>query len=273
MSTRREFLGQMAGAGVAVAASIASSSGLAAATSARGTEQSYASKSPIKLTKGPRIKAVIRREDSILRLGGVGDNYHMSWAADDRQLVAVCDGLGWPPYKAHYNSRLFTIAGARPQDAVFKEVAGYPDLVTTLKGETRMRYYGFGTLALDERIYQFLSTPNHQFTRDDSSAWTDARFIGTKLIYSPDNGRTWCNQDGSAPVVWEARQQRSRANMLFFEESQDAFSLLSVLQMGRNYGVNKDGYVYVYSPNGNTDGTMNQLVMFQGCDPMGALAG
>ena len=39
------------------------------------------------------------------------------------------------------------------------------------------------------------------------------------------------------------------------------FSLLSVLQMGKNYEWNTDGYVYVYSPNGNLDGTMNQLVI------------
>lgn len=51
--------------------------------------------------------------------------------------------------------------------------------------------------------------------------------------------------------------------MVFFEESQDAFSLLSILQMGRNYSDNTDGYVYVYSPNGSVDGTMNQLVMFR----------
>jgi hypothetical protein len=33
--------------------------------------------------------------------------------------------------------------------------------------------------------------------------------------------------------------------------------------MGNNYEDNQDGYVYVYAPNGNTDGTMNQLVMFR----------
>jgi hypothetical protein len=33
--------------------------------------------------------------------------------------------------------------------------------------------------------------------------------------------------------------------------------------MGRNYAANNDGYVYVYSPNGATEGTMNQLVMFR----------
>jgi hypothetical protein len=49
--------------------------------------------------------------------------------------------------------------------------------------------------------------------------------------------------------------------MVFFQESQDAFSLLSVLQMGRNYAANRDGYIYLYSPNGSVEGTMNELVM------------
>lgn len=33
--------------------------------------------------------------------------------------------------------------------------------------------------------------------------------------------------------------------------------------MGKNYEHNRDGYVYVYAPNGNTEGTMNELVMFR----------
>jgi hypothetical protein len=33
--------------------------------------------------------------------------------------------------------------------------------------------------------------------------------------------------------------------------------------MGKDYELNTDGYVYVYSPNGNDEGTMNQLVMFR----------
>lgn len=51
--------------------------------------------------------------------------------------------------------------------------------------------------------------------------------------------------------------------MVFFDEPGEAFSLLTVLQMGRNYGDNADGFVYVYAPNGNVEGTMNQMVMFR----------
>src|SRR5439155_4921123 len=89
------------------------------------------------------------------------------------------------------------------------------------------------------------------------------RFVGAKLIYSPDNGATWHNQDGSAPVRWEPWDDRSQQNMAFFKEPGQSFALLTMLQMGKAYSGNKDGYVYVYAPNGNDEGTMNQLVMFR----------
>ena len=49
--------------------------------------------------------------------------------------------------------------------------------------------------------------------------------------------------------------------MAFFREPDRAFSLITVLQMGRDYEHNRDGYVYLYAPNGDTEGTMNQLVL------------
>jgi hypothetical protein len=88
------------------------------------------------------------------------------------------------------------------------------------------------------------------------------KIVGAKLTFSPDNGESWCNQDGT-PLSWEEWEDRDRGNMVFFEEPGGAFSLLTILQMGRNYEDNRDGFVYVYAPNGNTDGTMNQLVMFR----------
>jgi hypothetical protein len=51
--------------------------------------------------------------------------------------------------------------------------------------------------------------------------------------------------------------------MVFFREPGGAFSLLSIMQMGRGYSANSDGFVYIYSPNGSDEGTMNQLVMFR----------
>jgi hypothetical protein len=206
------------------------------------------------------ITRATRREETTLRLGGHGDNWHMTWAADDTQLVALCDGAGWPDdWTKLHNTHLYRLTG-EPADARFESLAGYPDLCDPVPYTDTgfCRYYGFGTLALGTHVYQFLST-SHQSTEQGGAG----RFVGAKLIYSADGGRTWCNQDGSAPVAWEPSAERSRENMVFFEEPQEAFSLLAVLQMGRDYADNSDGYVYVYAPNGNTEGTMNQLVMFR----------
>ncbi len=206
------------------------------------------------------LRGAVRREETTLTLDGGGDNWLMTWAADDRLFMSLNNGTGWDDPPRHIiNSRLYTISGD-PENATVADVPGFPELVFDFaRRETFHRYFGFGLIALDERIYQYCSTANH-------GQWdgvAEGRFVGAKLIYSPDNGLTWCNQDGSTPVVWEAWDDRSRENMVFFEESQDAFSLLSILQMGRNYEANQDGYVYVYAPNGNTEGTMNELVMFR----------
>jgi hypothetical protein len=201
-----------------------------------------------------RIKSLRRVDDTIRRFGGEGDNWHMSWAADDRVYVSLCDGHGFPGMpQANYNSRMYVIGGS-PPDLRFEYLATYPELVNSGPGKL-FRYYNFGTLALGGRLYQFLSTPRVPFNEPAP------RFVGAKLIYSPDNGKTWRNQDGSSPVRWEKWEDRSKQNMAFFEEDGDAFSLITILQMGKDYQYNTDGFVYLYSPNGNTEGTMNQLVL------------
>lgn len=206
------------------------------------------------------IRGASRREDTVTRLGGNGDNWHMSWAADDTQISALCDGFGWsdPPLES-FNSQLFHVVGG-PTDARFEVVPGFPALSDDpAKIGDRARYYGFGTLAVDGAVYQFMSTFNHGVEGSDELL----AFVGAKLVYSPDGGRTWHNQDGSTPVRWEPYDERSRQTMAFYEEENEAFSLLSIVQMGKDYAANTDGYVYVYSPNGIDEGTMNELVMFR----------
>lgn len=205
----------------------------------------------------PRILSLERQPETTWHSGGSGDNWHTTWAADDRQYVALCDGEGWPEIRGHtgryYNTRVFALDGD-PPDIAFEHLPGYPDLLCPGPPNIH-RYYGFGIVALGPRLIHYLSTPNHPFNEPEP------RFVGVKLILSPDFGRTWCNQDGSTPVVWEPWEQRHRGNMLFYEEPDDAFSLITLLQMGRGYELNRDGYLYLYAPNGNVDGRMNQLVL------------
>jgi hypothetical protein len=199
---------------------------------------------------GRKIRGLRRLDDTIQRLGGHGDNWHMSWAKDDRMYVGLCDGKGLPGTKqGFFNSRVYTVAG-EPPEVRFEDVPGYPELPFGIHW-----YYGFGLLALDDHIYQFLTTPIRPLNEPDPV------FVGAKLIYSPDNGHTWHNQDGSTPVRWEDFKQRSKQTMVFYEEPDNAFALLTVLQMGRNYEHNRDGFVYIYSPNGSNEGTMNQLAL------------
>lgn len=206
--------------------------------------------------KGRTIVGLKRRDDSILRLGGLGDGYKMSLAADGRQLLVVNDGPGWAdPPKAFYNSRLWSISGPA-NDAAFSEIEGYPDLNMSTRPEDAPRYHGHGLLAVRGRLYQFLTTLDR--AEDRPRHW-----IGAKLIYSDDQGRTWHNQDGTSPVQFEDWKDQSRKTLAFFQEPDGCFSLLSMLQMGRDYNANRDGYIYVYGVNGNVDGLMNQLVMFR----------
>lgn len=186
------------------------------------------------------------RNDSIFRRPDFeGDNWHTTWASDGNQYVLQCDGQG-------YNTQLWRLKGT-PRDFKFEAVTSHPGP----KEKPRERYYGFGILGIGPSIYHFLSTPDRWYF---DPPW---KFIGNKLIYSSDTGHTWRNQDGSTPVVFEETAQRTKNNMAFFNEKNEAFSLLTMLQMGKGYEQNKDGYIYVYSPNGSVEGNMNQLVMFR----------
>jgi len=203
------------------------------------------------------IAGVRRLDDTIIRRTTFsGDNWHTTWGADGHQYVLVCDD------RIDYNTRLWRLVGD-PPDFTFEPVTTHPgppdpDIVARKTGRPRSgqaRYYGFGILAVGDTISHFLSTPDR---------WSGSpKFVGAKFISSPDGGRTWRNQDGTTPVVFEDWGKRDQTNMTFWNEPDKAFSLLSILQMGKGYAQNRDGYAYVYTPNGSTEGRMNQLVLFR----------
>lgn len=215
-----------------------------------------------------RIRSMVRRDDKIVRLGGDAYVSGATWTADDRTLLSINDGAGWPeiPRDQYWSSRLFTIDGG-PESVRFEELSGYPGIGIWDCRSGAPTYYGLNVLAVDGRLYQYLSTENAVFDKkEDGYAWddfADSGFTHAKLIYSRDGGRTWRNQDGSTPAVLESRVEQRRSNMIFYREPQDAFAQLTFLQMGRDYCDNRDGFVYVYSQNGRTEGTMNELVMFR----------
>ena len=112
-----------------------------------------------------KIKEVRRLEDTVARLGGDGDNWHMTWTerrprgsrAMRRQRATVAERAASSVQQpSHHNSR--RAAEAR--------ICGHARLSELLVGpgpREISRYYGFGILAIDDTIYQFLSTPDQPF--------------------------------------------------------------------------------------------------------------
>jgi hypothetical protein len=217
----------------------------------------------------PHVKAAIRREETLMRYGGDGLCRVLAWTADDRQLLGVADGCGWPEnpmgmVRRYRTSNLYWLGGD-PTNATIRQIPGYPEIPMSRLIEDKSPYYGdliFGAsaLAVDGCIYQFLAT---------GRAWNPlahpnergSHFVdGMKLIYSPDNGETWHNQDGSTPVVLETRKQHSLDTLMWFEEPTGVM-FGPFVQMGQDYRDNRDGYVYLSAPNGRTASTQNQLVM------------
>jgi hypothetical protein len=204
-------------------------------------------------------------DETILRLGGDVYVTGMTWTSDDRQVVAFIDGAGWPerPADHYYSSRLATVSG-EPRNAVFKDVPGYPDIpLCDIYKRTVPLYYGFSVLAVEGCIYQYLSTSTMHCFTPELNVLPDFHLNAVKVIYSPDNGRTWCNQNAPSPVVRELHDEQTAQTMVFLREPRDAFPMLSFLQMGRDYQENRDGFAYAYAPNGITEGTMNEMVMFR----------
>ena len=91
MSTRRKFLTQTTAAAMVAATSIH----LAGSTKKKATSDPSKEAPNVRHPAGSRIKSVVRREETTLRLGGHGAEWHMSWAADDRQFVSLGGGMGW----------------------------------------------------------------------------------------------------------------------------------------------------------------------------------
>lgn len=255
MATRRQFMGQWGAAGL-----------LLAGDSLRYKAASIAAPSDEKApgTCGKeqrRINGLIRRDDSILRFDLWG-SCATTWAGDDRVFVVVNGGWGTEKYygTASFYSRLFT-TGDRLPKLKFQDVVGYPDAIISVNKSPFARFWGGDILMVDGVLYQCLLTSNGPSVLPDGSIYHGFRYVGCKLIYSRDYGRTWHNQ-GGGPVRWEKWHDRSKANMAFFhEEPEGAFTSFSFLQMGRNYELNRDGYVYGYSV--DSGAAAGDVVMFR----------
>lgn len=252
MVSRREFLGKTA-VGV-----LASSAAVGAPAVGSDGDPSAKQKG---LTKSrlPRIRSIVPRPESILRLGGYGNSTAMTWTANDRQLLALMEGARWSglPKDFYFASALIEISG-EPRNALFESVGGYP--LMPLREFYRVNgaplYYAGGTLAVDRHLYQLIFALRGPITVVGKD-WNVGGPYGAKLIYSDDNGQTWRNQDGSTPVVRESAAEMSRKTMVFWDD--EPFKNATFLQMGKAYQDNRDGYVYAYGARSNPA----ELVLFR----------
>lgn len=239
--TRRAFIAEC----VVASAVAASASGVIAETTAPHPDAVGAPS--FKITK---IKALARRDETILRLGGTGAFPCLTWSADDRQIGALEEGANWPglPKDTYFTAAAIAVDG-RAENVTFQALPGYPIVPfwESWRVDGAPTYVGVSILSVGSSIYQYLSSARHNSLSGEYSSWGKC---GVKLIYSPDNGQTWFNQNGTTPVVREGATQRSAKTMVFWDEIKGVdspFVAPRFVQMGRAYELNRDGYVYAYS--------------------------
>lgn len=183
---------------------------------------------------------------------GYGDNWYTTWAGDGCMYTSMGDGtlpvgtrrcrddrkkpmtVGGVKVR---NNEIFRISGD-PRRFDWQRLPGYPFIgkVST--------WYGYGMLSIDTCIYNLVAHA--------ADGWN-----GCKLIYSPDLGKTWKDNDGSR-LSWE---YPGDAGMFWRDISNRAFTMVTFLQMGKGYEANTKvadgdvrGYVFVYTPNAGSDG-------------------
>ncbi len=219
----------------------------------------------------PAMKPVaVEFTPEVTRLGRSGDNWCMTWAADSDLYTSMCDGSGWPDdngeKRGFQNNRIYRIAGG--PDAATLRATPLED-APVYDGETQPRrynekkqrddtwwvdpdtgaevtswnWYAYGIASVDGALYQFISHCA------DRRGW--GWFDGCQLIWRPKGATRWLRWNGTDANDedrWFAGQGGNQ--LLFHNEPDYAFSFITIAQFGQDYRDNKDGYVYLYSPNG-----------------------
>lgn len=187
-------------------------------------------------------------KDTLYRSDARGDNWCITWVADDSQITSMCDG-NWLNGKDSYHNRLYRIIGG-PAGFTRGDIAGYPQYIWGTGS-----WFGYGIVSVDGVLYSVVSkTPANQWS---------GPFRGIKLFKSANNGRTWyrVNRHGEERRIAprdEARNLASPDEMFFLQEfglahaAQEAypFSFVDFAKNGRDNSAAKDNYLYIYSPEG-----------------------
>lgn len=188
--------------------------------------------------------------DTLRRVGHRGDNWCLTWAADDSQITSMDDGKWIDDGEAwQYHNHLYRIVGG-PEDFTKEEIPNYPDYRMGDGG-----WFGYGIVAVDDLLYAAISkTPGPRWS---------GPFPGVKLLRSADNGQSWQRVDRSGNLrdltpYDPARHAVDRTEIFFWQEaglphkSQPAypFAYFDFVQSGRADAAAQDDFLYLYSPEG-----------------------
>lgn len=219
--------------------------------------------------KNKKHPAGVDFDSKIVRLGDNGDNWCMTVGEDGALYTAQCDGRGWlnedGSKKDFKNVHAWRITGGPDSTSFHAEMIDYPDYsrtgLTEIHGPIMppdsviefprvskklladWNWYGYGIVSVDGNLYQFIS---HCGARKGWS-WFD----GTQLIWRPKGETQWKRWNGTDAHDrdrWLLNEGENQ--LLFFNEPDYAFSFISIAQYGKDYQQNRDGYVYIYSPEG-----------------------
>lgn len=199
-------------------------------------------------TAKPLPIGVIFHKETLYRSDGWGDNWCITWMADDSQIASMCDG-NWLGGKESFHNHLYRILGG-PRNFERQDIPGYPQYVWGTGS-----WFGYGIVSVDGRLYSVVSkTPANQWS---------GPFRGIKLLTSADNGRTWYRvkrrgQQRQIDPRDESRNEVNLEEMFFLEEfglphqNKEAypFSYVDFVKCGKDNNAAKDNYLYIYSPEG-----------------------
>ena len=192
---------------------------------------------------------VIFHRDTLYRSDGHGDNWCITWAADDSQVTSMDDG-NWLKGEHGYHNHLYRIIGG-PDGFQRADIPGYPQFASGTGS-----WFGYGIVSVDGILYSVIS-------KTPANRWSGP-FRGIKLLKSSDNGHTWYRVDryGGERKIGSWDDSRNDVNpdeMFFLEEfglphkEQEAypFSYLDFVKHGEDNSAAKDDYLYIYSPEGS----------------------
>ena len=191
---------------------------------------------------------VIFHEDTLYRSDARGDNWCITWVADNSQITSMCDG-DWLKGKHSYHNHLYRITGG-PEGFSRTDIPNYPQFVSGTGS-----WFGYGIVSVDSVIYSVVS-------KTPANRWSGP-FRGIKLLKSTDNGNTWyrVNRYGKERRIgpWDDSRNEVNADEMFFLEEfglhhqkREAypFSYVDFVKQGKDNSASKDNYLYVYSPEG-----------------------